>query len=143
MPIIIKFCRYTVRGRVFRNKNKLKGENVSITENLTKERVSELKWARKLHGFRNVWLQDAMVKFIFECQFSKSISQYKKYVDHVSTKWNASPTWLKFGDLLTSYCGLHKWGTSELVCPRKLKARCHFHFVCSLIKTSNHEFAEG
>ena len=43
MPIIIKFCRYTVRGRVFRNKNKLKGENVSITENLTKERVSELK----------------------------------------------------------------------------------------------------
>ena len=35
-PIIVKIVRYNDRNRVFRNKMKLKGQKVSITESLTK-----------------------------------------------------------------------------------------------------------
>ena len=36
-PIIVKFARYNVRKKVFHNKRKLKGKNMSITESLTKK----------------------------------------------------------------------------------------------------------
>ena len=31
---------------------------MSITESLTKRRIVELKKAREMYGFKNVWLQD-------------------------------------------------------------------------------------
>ena len=37
---------------------RLKGKTVSITESLTKRRVVELKKAREIYGFKNVWSQD-------------------------------------------------------------------------------------
>ena len=36
-PIIIKFARYNIRNRVFKNKNRLKDTGVSITESLTQK----------------------------------------------------------------------------------------------------------
>ena len=36
-PIIIKFARYNIRNRAFKNKNKLKDTGVSITESLTQK----------------------------------------------------------------------------------------------------------
>ena len=45
-PIIVKFLRYTDRRRVFTNKKRLKGKNMSITEILTKITMSALKEAR-------------------------------------------------------------------------------------------------
>ena len=41
-PIIIKFDRYKVRNVIFRKKKILKGKAVSITENLTKKRITEM-----------------------------------------------------------------------------------------------------
>ena len=62
-PIIVKFTRYNVRNRIFKTKKKLKGKTVSITESLTKRRVTELRKAREMHGFNNVWSQDGKILF--------------------------------------------------------------------------------
>ena len=62
-PIIIKFSRYNVRARIFKNK-KLKGKRTSVTESLTKTRMEKLQKAREEHGFRNVWSSDGKILYI-------------------------------------------------------------------------------
>ena len=57
-PIIIKFTRYNVRNVIVRKKKILKGNTVSITENLTKKRIIEMNVARETYGFKNVWSQN-------------------------------------------------------------------------------------
>ena len=44
-PGIIKFARYNIREKVFKCKKKLKGKNISITENLTGYQMSVLNEA--------------------------------------------------------------------------------------------------
>ena len=56
-PIIIKFTRHYVHNVIFRKKKILKGKAVSITENLTKKRITEMKIARE-NSFKHVWSQD-------------------------------------------------------------------------------------
>ena len=34
-PIIVKFSRYNVRAKIFKNKRKLKGKRISVMESLT------------------------------------------------------------------------------------------------------------
>ena len=53
-PIIVKFVRYNDRNIVFRNKKKLKGQKISITESLTKIRMDKLRQAKEIYGFTNV-----------------------------------------------------------------------------------------
>ena len=53
-PIIVKFARYSVRGRVFQEKRKLKGTGESITESLTTKRIGQLNDAIEKYGFNNV-----------------------------------------------------------------------------------------
>ena len=62
-PIIIKFTRYNVCNVIFRKKKILKGKAVSITENLTKKRITEMKVARETYGFKNVWSQDGKILY--------------------------------------------------------------------------------
>ena len=61
--IIITFTRYNVRNVIFRKKKILKGKAVSITENLTKKRITEMKVARETYGFKNVWSQDGKILY--------------------------------------------------------------------------------
>ena len=56
-PTIIEFARYNSRNVIFRKKAILKSKAVSITENLTKNRITEMKVARETYGFKNVWSQ--------------------------------------------------------------------------------------
>ena len=60
-PIIINFARYNIRYRVFKNKKKLKGTGVSITESLTQKRMQMLTKARNEFLFKNVWAQDGKI----------------------------------------------------------------------------------
>ena len=53
-PIIAKFVQYDDRNRVFRNKKKLKGQNISVTKSLTKTRMDKVKQAKETDGFTNV-----------------------------------------------------------------------------------------
>ena len=46
-PIIVKFARYNVRGRVFHVKWKLKGRGKSITKSLTTKRTDQLNDGRE------------------------------------------------------------------------------------------------
>ena len=62
-PITVKFARYNVRGRVFREKWKLKGTGKSITESLTTKRIGQLNDAREKYGFNNVWSYDGKILY--------------------------------------------------------------------------------
>ena len=62
-PIIVKFVRYNVRGRVFREKRKLKGTGKTITESLTTKRIGQLNDAREKFGFHNVWSYDGKILY--------------------------------------------------------------------------------
>ena len=63
LSIIIKFTRYNVRNVIFRENNILKCKTVSITENLTEKRITEMKVARETYGFKNVWSQDGKILY--------------------------------------------------------------------------------
>ena len=45
-PIIIKFARYNIRNRVFKNEKKLKDTGISITKRLTQKLMQVLTKAR-------------------------------------------------------------------------------------------------
>ena len=60
-PINVKFTRYSVRNIIFKTKKKLKEKTVSITKSLIKRRVVELKKAREMYAFKNVWSQDGKI----------------------------------------------------------------------------------
>ena len=60
-PIIVKFARYNVRARVFKEKRKFKGTKLMLTESLTKRRVSLLNEARDRFGKENVWSSDGEI----------------------------------------------------------------------------------
>ena len=62
-PIIVKFIRHNDKHKVFRNKKRLKGKKVSITESLTKTRMAKLNEARDLFGFKNVWTSDGRILY--------------------------------------------------------------------------------
>ena len=53
-PIIVKFVLYKDRNRAFRNKKKLKGQKISITESLTKIRMNKLRQAKETYRITNV-----------------------------------------------------------------------------------------
>ena len=63
-PIIIKFSRYNVRARIFKNKKKLKGKRTSVTESLAKTKMEKLQKVKEEHGFRNVWSSDGKILYI-------------------------------------------------------------------------------
>ena len=60
-PIIVKFVRYNDLNKIFRNKKKLKGKKIWITESLAANRIEKLKEAQKLHGFHDVWTNDGKI----------------------------------------------------------------------------------
>ena len=60
-PIIIKFSNYRDRRAVFVSKKKLKGQPISISENLTKTRYVLLKAATLKLGRGNVWSNDGRI----------------------------------------------------------------------------------
>ena len=62
------FLRYMDRRHVFTNKKRLKGKNMSITESLTKIRMSALKEARNKFGYSNVWTADGKIMYKDEGQ---------------------------------------------------------------------------
>ena len=63
LSIIIKFTRYNVRNVIFRENNILKCKTVSITENLTEKRITEMKVARETYHFKSVWSQDGKILY--------------------------------------------------------------------------------
>ena len=60
---MVKFERCMDRRWVFTNKRRLKGKNMSITECLTKIRVSALKEARHKFGYSSVWTAGGKIMY--------------------------------------------------------------------------------
>ena len=66
--------RYNTCNRTYRNKKKLKGTGISVTESLTARRMNMLEKAREEYTFNNVWLQDDKIIF-----FDKNTNKVKTY----------------------------------------------------------------
>ena len=66
--------RYNTCNRIYRNKKKLKGTGISVTESLTARRMNMLEKAREEYTFNNVWLQDHKIMF-----FDKNTDKVKTY----------------------------------------------------------------
>ena len=60
-PIIARFSSYRDRQSLFSIKKKLKGKNISITENLTKSRLDLLKKANDKYGKGKCWSQEGRI----------------------------------------------------------------------------------
>ena len=73
-PIIVKFVRYNTRNRIYRNKKKLKGTEISVKESLTAKRINMLEKAREEYIFNNVWSEDGKIMF-----FDKNTNKVKTY----------------------------------------------------------------
>ena len=59
--LIVKFARYNVRSRVFREKRKFKNSGLVLSESLTKRRVEMVNSARDKYGKANVWSSDGEI----------------------------------------------------------------------------------
>ena len=59
----MKFARYNVRGRVFQEKQELKGSGKSITKGLTTKMIGQLDDAREKYGFNNVLSYDGKIMY--------------------------------------------------------------------------------
>ena len=55
---------YNVRNAIFKKKNILKRNAVSITENLTKKKIIEMKYVGETFGFKSVWSKDNEILYI-------------------------------------------------------------------------------
>lgn len=60
-PIIAKFARHNTKSAVFREKKKLKGKNLLVTESLTRRRVTVLAESKSKYGTKNVWTMDGEI----------------------------------------------------------------------------------
>ena len=65
-PVIVKFIRYSDRKKIFLKEKQLKNSGISITESLTKSRMSKPAKIREEFGFRNVWTVDGRICYIGE-----------------------------------------------------------------------------
>ena len=75
-PIIVRFANWNSRNRVFRNKKKLKGLGVSISESLTANRLVILKAAEAKFGRGNVWSNEGFILTKVNNQYVTSSSTY-------------------------------------------------------------------
>ena len=66
--------RYNTLNRIYRNKKKLKGTGISVTESLTVKRIKLLEKATEEYTFNNVWSQDGKIMF-----FDKNPNKVKTY----------------------------------------------------------------
>ena len=87
-PVIVKFLRYNTRDLIYKNKKKLKGSRISITENVTAKRIRILQRAREDDRFI---YRDAVSKE-FTCIIIKVY-----YHDTLGClKWKEKLCWLLF-----------------------------------------------
>ncbi|KAG5865860.1 hypothetical protein JTB14_003849 [Gonioctena quinquepunctata] len=65
-PIIVKFASSDDCRMVLRNKKKLKGSRVTITEDLTESRYDIFVNVREIYGKRNVWTQSGKICILID-----------------------------------------------------------------------------
>lgn len=82
-PIIVKFVSYASRALVFKQKVKLKGTKIFITESLTKHRLQLYKMTKEKFGIRNVWTSDGRIVI--------NVNNRKYFVSHKSELTSVPP----------------------------------------------------
>ena len=60
-PIIVRFRDFAVRQEIYKNKKKLKGKKISITENLTKKRYQLYQLSMRHFGKNNTWTTEGRI----------------------------------------------------------------------------------
>ena len=87
-PVIVKFLRYNTRDLIYKNKKKLKGSRISITENVTAKRITILQRAREDDRFI---YPDAVSK-----EFNCIIIKVYSHDTLGCLKWKEKLFWLLF-----------------------------------------------
>ena len=87
-PVIVKFLRHNTRGLIYKNKKKLKGSRISITENRTAKRLTILQRAREDDRFI---YRDAVSK-----EFTCIIIKVYYHDTFGCLKWKEKLCWLLF-----------------------------------------------
>ena len=77
-PIIARFARETKKMDTFRNKSKLKGKGVSLSENLTKYRADVYRKACDKLNYKNVWSWEGRIFAMVDGR-KLSIKCYKEH----------------------------------------------------------------
>ena len=54
-----------IQGHNLKNKKKIKGSGISITDNLAVKRMKILQKARQEHAFENAWTQDGRIMYYY------------------------------------------------------------------------------
>lgn len=73
-PMIVRFCRRSVKNIVFSSKSKLKGSKVVIREDLTRRRVGLLNEAIAIFGAKKVWTSGGKIMCAVNDQVHKLIT---------------------------------------------------------------------
>lgn len=79
-PIIVKFSSSDDCVKILSNKKKLKGSNITITEDLTKSRYEVFIKARGICGRQNVWSQGGRICILFDGKkhYLRSYAEFRK-----------------------------------------------------------------
>lgn len=82
-PVFVKFKSHRDQKSVYYAKNKLKGSDIKIMENLTSRRLELMKMAKKTFGWNNVWTRngDIYVHFRDTC-----IIKSEKDIEYIKEK---------------------------------------------------------
>lgn len=76
-PIIVKFARYNTRHQVYIARQKLKGSNVYIHEDLTRERNKLVYQARTHDKVKKVWTNDGRISVLTRDEKKVKIRTFK------------------------------------------------------------------
>jgi hypothetical protein len=86
-PIIARFVSYRSKGDIYKNKKKLKGKGIVITENLTKKRYELYKMCKTRFGPDKCWTLDGKIICL-----TGRLDRYGNPVKRTVTKENDIPT---------------------------------------------------
>ena len=60
-PILVRFRNRFIKDEVIRSRKKLKGQRVSVTDDITKDNINLMEQARKSGFFESVWFYNGKV----------------------------------------------------------------------------------
>lgn len=82
-PIIIRFCRRSVRDEIYRAKSKLRGTSIVIREDLTKERMCIIKNLVSKTSYKDVFTSNGnvFVKIAGNIEKIRTLSDYNKILN--------------------------------------------------------------
>lgn len=81
-PVIVKFCRRSIKNNIYRVKSRLKGTKIIMREDLTKQRTIAVSDLNKRFNYKNVFTNNGniFVKLSNKIHRLTTLNEYKKFI---------------------------------------------------------------